>query len=71
MQAVTDLLKAFALAVPHEKALEIRDDVGFFQAVRAVLAKGNAEAPARMSPGRISCVMSTTAASGFMPRMTP
>jgi len=39
MQAVTDLSKAFALAVPHEKALAIRDDVGFFQAVRAVLAK--------------------------------
>src|SRR6185503_390508 len=30
---------AFALAVPHEEALRIRDDVGFFQAVRAVLAK--------------------------------
>jgi type I restriction enzyme R subunit len=26
--------------VPHEEALRIRDDVGFFQAVRAVLAKG-------------------------------
>jgi type I restriction enzyme, R subunit len=39
MQAVTDLSKAFALAVPHEKAIEIRDDVGFFQAVRAALAK--------------------------------
>ncbi len=40
LQAVTDLTKAFALAVPHEAALAIRDDVGFFQAVRAVLAKG-------------------------------
>ena len=37
--AVTELSQAFALAVPHEAALEIRDDVGFFQAVRAVLAK--------------------------------
>jgi type I restriction enzyme R subunit len=27
------------LAVPHEEALSIRDDVGFFQAVRASLAK--------------------------------
>jgi type I restriction enzyme R subunit len=36
---VTDLSKAFALAVPHEKALEIRDDVAFFQAVRSVLTK--------------------------------
>lgn len=39
MQAVNELSKAFALAVPHEEALRIRDDVGFFQAVRAVLAK--------------------------------
>jgi type I restriction enzyme R subunit len=30
---------AFALAVPHEAALRIRDDVAFFQAVQAVLAK--------------------------------
>jgi type I restriction enzyme R subunit len=39
LRAVTDLSQAFALAVPHEEALAIRDDVGFFQAVRAVLAK--------------------------------
>jgi type I restriction enzyme R subunit len=40
VKAVGDLSKAFALAVPHEKALEIRDDVAFFQAVRSVLTKG-------------------------------
>jgi len=39
LRAVTELSQAFALAVPHEDALRIRDDVGFFQAVRAVLAK--------------------------------
>ena len=39
LRAVTELSQAFALAVPHERALAIRDDVGFFQAVRAVLAK--------------------------------
>ncbi|MDL1888320.1 type I restriction endonuclease subunit R [Nitrospirales bacterium NOB] len=39
VKAVTELSKAFALAVPHEKALEIRDDVAFFQAVKAVLTK--------------------------------
>jgi type I restriction enzyme, R subunit len=39
LRAVTDLGQAFALAVPHDEALRIRDDVGFFQAVRAVLAK--------------------------------
>lgn len=40
LAAVTDLSKAFALSVPHEEALWIRDEVGFYQAVRAVLAKG-------------------------------
>lgn len=39
MQAVTKLGKAFALAVPHEEAIRIRDDVGFFQQVRACIAK--------------------------------
>jgi type I restriction enzyme, R subunit len=39
LKAVTELSKAFALAVPHEEALAIRDDVAFFQAVRAALAK--------------------------------
>jgi type I restriction enzyme R subunit len=39
LQVVTELSKAFALAVPHEEALRIRDDVGFFQAVRAAIAK--------------------------------
>jgi type I restriction enzyme, R subunit len=40
LRAVTELSQAFALAVPHDDAIRIRDDVGFFQAVRAVLAKG-------------------------------
>jgi len=39
MSGVSKLSKAFALSVPHEKAIAIRDDVGFFQAVRAGLAK--------------------------------
>jgi type I restriction enzyme R subunit len=39
LRAVRELSQAFALAVPHTKALAIRDDVAFFQAVQAVLAK--------------------------------
>ena len=39
LENVSALTKAFALAVPHEKTTEIRDDVSFFQAVRKVLAK--------------------------------
>ncbi len=42
LETVTALSKAFALAVPHEKTIEIRDDVAFFQAVRSVLAKPTA-----------------------------
>ena len=39
LRAVRALSQAFALAVPHEESMRIRDDVAFFQAVRAVLAK--------------------------------
>ncbi len=39
LEAVTVLSKAFALAVPHEKAIAIRDEVGLFQQVRAGLVK--------------------------------
>ena len=38
-KAVDALSKAFALAVPHDEALRVRDDVGFFQTVRNSLAK--------------------------------
>ena len=43
LKAVTDLSKAFALSVPDERALAIRDDLGFYQAVRAALAKATVE----------------------------
>ncbi len=36
---VKQLSEAFALSVPHEEALKIQDDVGFFQAVRSQLVK--------------------------------
>jgi type I restriction enzyme R subunit len=39
LRACRELSQAFALAVPHEEALRIRDDVAFFQAVASVLAK--------------------------------
>jgi len=45
LQAVRELSQAFALAVPHAEAIRIRDDVAFFQAVRAVLAKRAAGEP--------------------------
>ena len=39
LNAVRELSQAFALAVPHPETTRIRDDVGFFQAVRAALSK--------------------------------
>jgi type I restriction enzyme R subunit len=36
---VTELTRAFALVVPDPSAIKIRDDVGFFQAVRSALIK--------------------------------
>ena len=39
LRAVQELSQAFALAVPHDEAIRIRDYVAFFQAVRSVLAK--------------------------------
>ena len=45
LRAVSELTRAFALAVPHEDALRIRDDAAFFQAVRAALAKRAPGAP--------------------------
>jgi len=39
LKYVTDLSKAFALSVPNEEAIKIRDDIAFFQAVRSAIAK--------------------------------
>ena len=40
LAGVGALSRAFALAVPHEDALALRDEVAFFQAVRAALPRG-------------------------------
>ena len=37
--AVTELTKAFALSVPADETIRIRDDVNFFQTVRAAILK--------------------------------
>ena len=39
LKEVNALLWAFALSVPDDQALKIRDDVGFFQAVKAAIIK--------------------------------
>ena len=42
IREVTLLSQAFALSIPHERAMEIKDDVAFFQAVKARLVKFDA-----------------------------
>ena len=39
LQVVAELSRAFALAVPHDEAIRIRDEVAFFQAIQAAIAK--------------------------------
>ncbi|MGV0938794.1 type I restriction endonuclease subunit R [Empedobacter falsenii] len=39
---VTALSKAFAIAIPHDQALDAKDEISFFQAVKARLAKFDA-----------------------------
>jgi len=43
LQAVRELSLAFALAVPDERALAIRDDIAFFQAVRTAFIKSTVD----------------------------
>jgi len=39
IDAVTSLSQAFAIAIPHDQALGAKDEIGFFQAVKARLVK--------------------------------
>ncbi|MDZ4170987.1 MAG: type I restriction endonuclease subunit R [Methanobacteriaceae archaeon] len=43
LKNVNELSKSFALSVPHERALAIRDEVKFFKAVKAQLMKNDDE----------------------------
>jgi len=43
IQAVTELSKAFALCSTEETAIALREDIGFFQAIKAILSKHTVE----------------------------
>jgi type I restriction enzyme R subunit len=47
VKSVTELGKSFALAVPDEKAIELRDEIAFFQAVKAAVVKTSLSASGR------------------------
>jgi len=53
LKTVTELSQAFALAVPHDKTTEIRDDVAFFQTVRSALAKATVDDDKKKSPEEV------------------
>jgi type I restriction enzyme R subunit len=36
---ITALSQAFSIAIPHEQAMDVKDEVAFFQAVKARLVK--------------------------------
>jgi hypothetical protein len=65
VRTVRELSQTFALAVPHEDALRIRDDVAFFEAVQAVLAK---RAPGKARRGRNSTMRSDRSSRAPWPR---
>jgi type I restriction enzyme R subunit len=46
---VTALSKAFAIAIPHDQAMDAKDEVAFFQAVKARLAKFDGTGAGRTS----------------------
>jgi type I restriction enzyme R subunit len=45
LDCVAAMTSAFALSVPHEQAMSVRDEVGFYQAVRSAIIKTTAEGP--------------------------
>jgi len=47
LPAVSNLSKAFALVVPDERALALRDEIAFFQEVRAALVKATGDETGR------------------------
>ena len=49
VREVTTLSKAFAIAVPHDKAMDVKDEISFFQAVKARLCKFDATGTGKTS----------------------
>jgi type I restriction enzyme R subunit len=69
IDAVTALGRAYALANPHEKAAEIREDVAFFEAVKAPLVKKATTAPTRTgkTPQQLDAAIQQIVAKAIAP----
>ena len=60
IQVVTDLSRAFALCAASDEAIELRDDIAFFQAIKAQLAKTSGrQRPPEELDGAIRQLVST------------
>lgn len=57
VQAVTEMGRAFALAVPHEDALQLRDRIGFYQAVKAGIVKVTGGSGGEGSPEELNAAV--------------
>ena len=69
LQTVRELTHAFALSVPHDAAVLIRNDVAFFQAIRAQLAKrapGEARADEDLDSAIRQIVSGAVASEGML-----
>ena len=69
LQAVLNLAKAFALSVPHPDAISIRNDLAFFQAIRAQLGKrtpGEARSDEEMDSAIRQIVSGAVASEGVI-----
>jgi type I restriction enzyme R subunit len=68
LSSVAALSRAFALSVPHEKAMAVRDEIGFFQTVRGTLIKSTVSDDER-SPEMLDSAVRLAARSA-MPSLT-
>jgi type I restriction enzyme R subunit len=50
VKETTSLLRAFSLSVPHEKAMKLKEEVGFFQVIKSAVIKIDSRKPSGKSP---------------------
>jgi type I restriction enzyme R subunit len=54
VREVTALTKAYALAVPSKEAMQLRDDIGFFQAIKASIMKNTEGGPTQKTDSELN-----------------
>jgi len=54
VKQVTSLTQAFALAVPSEESMQLRDEIGFFQAIKASIIKNTEYSPTQKTDSQLN-----------------